>query len=405
MLLTAQLKEMQKNHFLHWNGAVASDFLLLSLNGSETVSTPFCYELRSVTALDEKGIAALHGKAVSCEIGDGIHNLPRRYLHGIVTRIQRKRDAYGQTECLFRLEPAFALLQSGRSTRVWQNMTVADLVSKLLGEHNISQVDLQLRNSYQKREYCIQYRESDFDFISRLLEEEGIYYFFKHQENQHQMVLADHPAGQPESSLAHWHRVLAFEHKICTWPDSRDDMIAKEGDLSMETFDVLAATFSSIEISQRAGSLERLKTQLDRLEACYFSLSQEEPHALFAQTRQSLSDSTDFLQRLAQRAIPTGSEMLNLDFTDLTDEPVAFERGDAYQAPGRNQLLSREQAISQMLSIAHFFRQTEPSSPVPFLMERAARWANMTLTEWLDEMLTDSGSMREINNVLKGQKE
>ncbi|MFS7244296.1 type VI secretion system protein TssA [Rahnella inusitata] len=210
---------------------------------------------------------------------------------------------------------------------------------------------------------------------------------------------------QPESSLAHWHRVLAFEHKICTWPDSRDDMIAKEGDLSMETFDVLAATFSSIEISQRAGSLERLKTQLDRLEACYFSLSQEEPHALFAQTRQSLSDSTDFLQRLAQRAIPTGSEMLNLDFTDLTDEPVAFEEGDAYQAPGRNQLLSREQAISQMLSIAHFFRQTEPSSPVPFLMERAARWANMTLTEWLDEMLTDSGSMREINNVLKGQKE
>lgn len=207
MLLTAQLKEMQKNHFLHWNGAVASDFLLLSLNGSETVSTPFCYELRSMTALDEKGIAALHGKAVSCEIGDGIHNLPRRYLHGIVTRIQRKRDAYGQTECLFRLEPAFALLQSGRSTRVWQNMTVPDLVSKLLGEHNISQVDPQLRNSYQKREYCIQYRESDFDFISRLLEEEGIYYFFKHQENQHQMVLADHPAGHPSAKAGTlpWH--------------------------------------------------------------------------------------------------------------------------------------------------------------------------------------------------------
>ncbi|QLK63706.1 type VI secretion system protein TssA (plasmid) [Enterobacteriaceae bacterium Kacie_13] len=210
---------------------------------------------------------------------------------------------------------------------------------------------------------------------------------------------------QPESSLAHWHRVLAFEHKICTWPDSRDDMIAKEGDLSMETFDVLAAAFSSIEISQQAGNLERLKIQLDRLEACYFSLSQEEPHVLFAQTRQSLSDSTDFLQRLAQRAIPVGCETLNLNFTDLTDQSIAFETGDAYQAPARNQPLSRDLAISQMLTIAHFFRQTEPSSPVPFLMERAARWANMTLTEWLEEMLTDSGSMREINNVLKGQKE
>jgi len=210
---------------------------------------------------------------------------------------------------------------------------------------------------------------------------------------------------QPESSLAHWHKVLAFEHKVCTWPDSRDGMIEKEGDLTMATFDALATGFSSIEISQQAGVLERLQIQLDRLEACYFSLSQEEPHALFAQTRQSLKDSTDFLQRLAQRAIPMVGETLNMNFTDVTGEPVAFETDDAYQAPARSQPLSRDLAISQMLSIAHFFRQTEPSSPVPFLMERAARWANMTLTEWLDEMVSDSGSLREINHVLKGQQE
>lgn len=210
---------------------------------------------------------------------------------------------------------------------------------------------------------------------------------------------------QPESSLAHWHMVLAFEHKVCTWPDSRDDMIEKEGDLTMATFDALATAFSSIEISQQAGVLERLQVQLDRLEACYFSLSQEEPHALFAQTRQSLNDSTDFLQRLAQRAIPMGGETLNMNFTEVTGDPVAFETEDAYQTPARNQLLSRDLAISQMLSIAHFFRQTEPSSPVPFLMERAARWANMTLTEWLEEMVSDSGSLREINHVLKGQQE
>lgn len=210
---------------------------------------------------------------------------------------------------------------------------------------------------------------------------------------------------QPESALAHWNKVLAFEHKICTWPDSRDELIAKEGDLTMATFDVLAASFSSIEISQMAGCLERLQTQLDRLESCYFSLSQEEPYALFAQSRQTLTDIADFLQRLAQRAIPSGHETMNLSFTSATEETTEFETAEQYQAPVRNQALSRDLAISQMLSIAHFFRQTEPSSPVPFLMERAARWANMTLTEWLEEMLTDSGSLREINNVLKGQQE
>ncbi|MEW7314511.1 type VI secretion system tip protein TssI/VgrG [Buttiauxella gaviniae] len=207
MLLTAQLKETQKNHFLHWNGPIASDLLLLSVKGNEAISSPFCYELRSLTALNEKGIAALHGQSVSCQIGDGLHNLPQRYLHGTVTHIQRGRDADNQTICLLRLEPTLALLRMGRSMRVWQNITVPDVVGKLLGEHHINQVDYQLRNSYQKREYCVQYRESDFDFISRLLEEEGIYYFFKHQENQHTLVLADQPTGHPMAKAPSlpWH--------------------------------------------------------------------------------------------------------------------------------------------------------------------------------------------------------
>lgn len=207
MLLTAKLKEMQKNHFLHWNGTIASDLLLLSLQGTESVSAPFCYELRSMTEMNEKGLAALQGKAVSCQIGDGNRNLPQRYLHGIVTQIQRGRDANNQTICILKLEPAFALLRMGRSMRVWQNISVPDLVKKLLGEHQINQVDVQLGSTYQKREYCVQYRESDFDFISRLLEEEGIYYFFKHQADKHTLVLADQPAGHPAAnagSLA-WH--------------------------------------------------------------------------------------------------------------------------------------------------------------------------------------------------------
>ena len=64
--------------------------------------------------------------------------------------------------------------------------------------------------------------------------------------------------------------------------------------------------------------------------------------------------------------------------------------------------MSRDLAITQMLTIAHFFRQSEPSSPVPFLMERAARWADMTLTEWLEEMLSDNNTLQDINNVLTG---
>jgi len=262
MFLTAQLKEMQKNHFLHWNGSVASDLLLLSLSGYEKVSAPFCYELRSMTELAEKDIAALHGNAVSCQIGEGLHNLPQRYLHGIVTHIQRGRDADEQTVYIFRLEPAFALLQSGRSTRVWQNMTVPDLVSKLLSEHKISQVDVQLRNTYQKREYCIQYRESDFDFISRLLEEEGIYYFFKHQENQHLMVLADQPAGHPsaKSGTLPWHHQgqILTPGNIDNWSASWT-LIPCEVALSGYNMQKAAAVTDSQDSRTKSQSVDHLK--------------------------------------------------------------------------------------------------------------------------------------------------
>src|SRR5690606_948062 len=52
-----------------------------------------------------------------------------------------------------------------------------------------------LTASYKPRDYCVQYRESDFQFVSRLLEEEGIYYYFQHTEDEHRLVLADHSAA------------------------------------------------------------------------------------------------------------------------------------------------------------------------------------------------------------------
>ena len=262
MLLTTQLRDMQKNHFLHWNGSVASDLLLLSVRGRETISTPFCYEVRSLTALDDKGIAALHGKAISCQIGDGSNNLPQRYLHGIVTEIHRVRHADNETECVFKLEPAFALLQMGRSTRVWQNITVPDLVSKLLGEHKINQVEMQLRNTYEKREYCVQYRESDFEFISRLLEEEGISYFFKHQENQHQMVLVDQPAGHPSAkagTLLWYHQgKILTPGNIDRWSVS-STLIPGEVTLSGYNMQKAAAVADNQDSASKTQSIDHLK--------------------------------------------------------------------------------------------------------------------------------------------------
>ncbi|NIF48400.1 type VI secretion system tip protein VgrG [Enterobacter sp. Ap-1006] len=207
MLNSNQLKTDQENHFIRWNGDIANDLLLVSLAGKESLFVPYEYELHSVTHKKEAELLRWHGQEVSCQIGGGGNELPQRVLHGVVTRIRYAQRTSEEGECILTLEPAFSQLKHGRGMRVWQNISVPDLVHDLLNEHKISQLDLQLNGTYDKREYCVQYRESAFDFIQRLLQDEGIYYYFKHSESGHTLVLTDHAAGHkptPGKALL-WH--------------------------------------------------------------------------------------------------------------------------------------------------------------------------------------------------------
>ncbi|MEZ2578323.1 type VI secretion system protein TssA [Buttiauxella ferragutiae] len=205
---------------------------------------------------------------------------------------------------------------------------------------------------------------------------------------------------QEVSSLSGWRQILALEHNISMNSDNRDNRPQKEETMTMVEFNREAARFSSIEISQQAQRVEQLMESLAQFEARYASLSQDDEGSLFVQSRQTLLDIDDFLQRLAQHAIPPADDDVITLFSVDNDVSLPPE---AETAPTAATIMNRELTISQMLAIASYFRQTEPSSPVPFLMERAARWANMTLTEWLEEMLTDDSSMREITRVLTGQ--
>ncbi|MFT2793422.1 type VI secretion system protein TssA [Serratia sp. T13T92] len=202
------------------------------------------------------------------------------------------------------------------------------------------------------------------------------------------------------SSLAHWRKVLSFEHKVSSKPHAKDELVMEEGDFTLESFEQQSASFCITAISPQADRLTGILEQLNELDDCYLSLTKEENHALFSQTRQTLIDMLSFLRRMMQQYMPIDSDISLMDAIVSCEKPSTVTQ---HSLPADKLRMSRNIAINQMLDIAHFFRQSEPSSPVPFLMERAARWANMTLTEWLAEMLTDSNSLRDINHVLKGQ--
>src|SRR5262249_38739019 len=87
--------------------------------------------------------------------------------------------------------PKLWLLTKTRDSRIFQNKSVPDIVKQVLSEHGVTDVNDSLTGTYDPREYCVQYAETAFDFVSRLLEAEGISSYFTHTSSAHTLVLAD----------------------------------------------------------------------------------------------------------------------------------------------------------------------------------------------------------------------
>jgi type VI secretion system secreted protein VgrG len=116
-----------------------------------------------------------------------------RHFNGIVTRFSYQGWRDGKPAYLAIVHPTLWLLTRATNCRIFQQKTALDIVKAVTGAYGgaIELDEGMLSAAPAVREYCVQYRESDFNFVCRLLEEEGIYFYFKHEEAKHTMVLAD----------------------------------------------------------------------------------------------------------------------------------------------------------------------------------------------------------------------
>jgi type VI secretion system secreted protein VgrG len=163
-----------------------------SMSAREEVSRLF--ECQVIAISEDRNIAAddLLGTraAVSLEVADD----SRRWFHGVITGFGIEGVDGRHFSYRLSLRPWLWLLTRGANVRIFQEKTVPDIVKQIFDSYGGVVVD-QLSASHTARPYCVQYRESDFNFVSRLLEEEGISYFFRHSESQHELVLADAPGA------------------------------------------------------------------------------------------------------------------------------------------------------------------------------------------------------------------
>ena len=190
----------QTNRPLKVTTPLGQDVLLLTgFRGHEGISQLFSFQLEM---LAERGADVrfdkILGESVTVELQ--LVNGEKRYFNGLVKRFsQGVRD---EVFVKFRAEvvPKLWMLTKKVRCRIFQHLSVPDILRQVLTGLDVS---YQIAGKYYPRDYCVQYRESDFDFASRLMEEEGIYYFFKHADGSHQLVVTDikNPTVEGQSSV------------------------------------------------------------------------------------------------------------------------------------------------------------------------------------------------------------
>src|SRR5580692_8355542 len=188
---------LEGNRYLYLTTPLGENKLLLSgFTGQEGLNKLFHFDLEllsdNTTTVD---FDKLIGQKVSFGVSGTDPQLVARDLHGIVIAFSQGRRDFNFTEFKMTIVPEVWKLTRKFRSRIFQHITIQDLLKTIFAGFDMA---YELQGTYETREYVTQYQESDFDFASRLMEEEGIFYLFKFTRGAHRMVLGDSPQSHPD---------------------------------------------------------------------------------------------------------------------------------------------------------------------------------------------------------------
>ena len=173
---------------------LGKDVLLLrGFKGTESVSRLFRFELDLLSENSAISFPDIIGKNVTISLKQPDESY--RYINGVISRFAQHATEEQFTSYSAEMVPWLWLLTLNVDCRIFKNKTIPDIITEVFNDLGFNDYTNSLQSSYDPREYCVQYRESSFNFVSRLMEEYGIFYFFKHQQGNHTLVLADSPTA------------------------------------------------------------------------------------------------------------------------------------------------------------------------------------------------------------------
>jgi len=232
----------------HWDGVL----LPQQVEGSEAVSDSYRYLVDCLSPDATLELKQLLGLPARLAIRD--QNGAEVVRTGVITSAEAKGSDGGFARYTLTIEPPFALLKLRSTSRVFQDLSVIDIVKQILAEHQANNpvfakqqtLEFHLSGRYEPRSYTLQYRESDYDFIVRLLHEEGLAWRFEHKDGdlpQVALVVFDDPYSLPQSSQerVRYHRSDATETEdgLSDWQSTRQVV---PGKVSIASYDYKASS-------------------------------------------------------------------------------------------------------------------------------------------------------------------
>lgn len=163
--------------------------LLRSFRGDERISGLFQFTLEMVSEDNSIDFDAIIRKPVTITLSLG--NDVEHNLNGIVSRFVQEETNLRLTRYFADINPWLWLLTKTSDCRIFQNKSTPEILEAIFSDLGFTDFRNDLKGTYAKREYCVQYNETTFNFVSRLMEEEGIFYHFEHAADKHTLVLGD----------------------------------------------------------------------------------------------------------------------------------------------------------------------------------------------------------------------
>ena len=285
-------------------GAWGDQLLPQQVTGTEGLNQPFLYDINCLSADAALELKSLLGLPIVLSITDARGEMVERC--GVISQAQLLGSDGGFAKYKLTVEPPFALLRYRRTSRVFQSLSVPDLIKQILAEHqdknpvfaSVQTLDFKLSGNYPSRSYITQKNETDYAFICRIMQREGLSWRFVHiagDSPQVQLVIFDDAYAIPEASDSHvrFHRAAATEEadSLTDWTTQRQ---LGSSSVALASFDYKAVktnqAFDDSSVDQGEGG-QQIQTSFEDYGAlAHYYASDAEGLSHYAQLRQQSHD-------------------------------------------------------------------------------------------------------------------